>query len=107
MLSRDSDWIEWIRTLGCAECGGPAEPHHFKSDLHMSGVGLRAPDWLAIPLCRHHHDWIHDLLPGWKEAQRGWMLKTLILAERHGLLVRGDDSTASRNAEMPEKENES
>jgi hypothetical protein len=86
---KDPGWLEWVRTLPCAECGrGPAVPHHLKGDLHQSGAGLKAPDWLAMPLCDACHGMFHSAPEGWRLLQRGWLLETLIKAEHDGLLER-------------------
>jgi hypothetical protein len=53
---------EWIKTLNCIVCEapGPSDPHHLIGD----GQGIMArtsPDELLMPMCRKHHDQIHEL----------------------------------------------
>ena len=73
---------EWIQSLDCAECGesGPSECHHLKGDFNMSGAGLKAPDWVAMPLCRRCHADIHAAVDGWRDVQREALIRTLIKA---------------------------
>lgn len=51
--------LRLIRQLPCCVCGkpGPSDPHHLKANLsHERGVGRRATDKWAVPMCRMHHD---------------------------------------------------
>jgi hypothetical protein len=50
-------------------CRGPVEAHH----AGPRGMGQKAPDDTAIPLCtRHHRDWhgATGLFAGWEAARR-------------------------------------
>jgi hypothetical protein len=44
--------LDSIACLGCIICGAPAEIHHLREGM---GMGQRAPDERAIPLCPTHH----------------------------------------------------
>jgi len=44
--------LDSIACLGCIICGQPAEIHHLREGM---GMGQRAPDDRAIPLCPCHH----------------------------------------------------
>ena len=96
MTSRkNAEYLEWIRSLKCAGCGlpGPSEAHHLKGDLHMSGAGMKAPDYLAMPLCRDCHRRLHDNPPeNWVAAQRAWLILTLSLAFELGYVELSIDS---------------
>lgn len=50
---RSSSHLTWLRTLPCAWCGGapPSESSHHG----RRGVGIKASDLLAVPLCRDCH----------------------------------------------------
>lgn len=37
------------------------DPHHLKCVPGHRGMGMRAPDALAVPLCRSHHDEIESI----------------------------------------------
>ena len=52
--SRDALYLSWIRTLRCSACGKPApsEAAHTGTD---GGLGIKASDYSAIPLCAHCH----------------------------------------------------
>ncbi len=54
---RSSSHLAWLRTLRCAWCGwfAPSEASHHG----RRGVGIKAPDLLAIPLCAGCHRWHH------------------------------------------------
>lgn len=43
-----------VIALGCIICGRSAVPHHPRAGEN-SGMGLKAPDEMAIPLCNDHH----------------------------------------------------
>jgi hypothetical protein len=50
-LQRDGRYLDWIRSLPCLVCGRPAEAHH----TGPHGLGKKADDSTAIPLCTEHH----------------------------------------------------
>ena len=56
------DWLEAVVSLGCAECGRPAQAHHMygetaqvKIDLVSTNIG----HWALNGLCDSHHKAIH------------------------------------------------
>lgn len=72
MANEDPAYLEWIRSLPCAS---PDEPCLHKSEAHHktgAGMGLRSPDWTAIPLCRVHHAAFHECRPpfDWTHIKR-------------------------------------
>ena len=81
-------YLDWVREQECAACCiiGQTEAHHLKGDLNASGAGLKAPDYLAMPLCRVCHAKIHECREGWREAQREALLRTLMRAFEHGVI---------------------
>ena len=60
---RDSHYLNFIRTRPCAVCGNPrTDPHHALRTLRgisEAGMAEKGSDYLAIALCRRHHDAIH------------------------------------------------
>lgn len=54
-------YLAWVKSLPCAMTGQePAgDPHHLIGIGGMSGTGLTAPDWAAMPLTREAHDRMH------------------------------------------------
>ena len=52
--------LDRVRALGCCICGQPAHAHHARggsitqAGIH-AGISQKNSDWLAIPLCPHHH----------------------------------------------------
>lgn len=58
----DKKYIEWIKSLNCCCCGARNEfsdPHHVNKKGH-GGVGTKANDRRAVPLCHHHHTIVHQ-----------------------------------------------
>ena len=57
---RDTDYLAWIRTLGCVICarvnGEPnvIEAAHTNA-LGSRGMGQKSSDFSAVPLCAAHH----------------------------------------------------
>lgn len=53
---RDKDYLEHIREKPCIICGiqHRSEAHHLK-DMRLCGMGQKAPDWAAMPLCHKCH----------------------------------------------------
>lgn len=82
-------YLAWVRELPCKVCGNvPSEAHHIRGVGHLGGVGMKATDLAAMPLCPRHHRALHDLTLG-KEAlarQWEWAYKTLRLASCRGLV---------------------
>ena len=91
MRNKLPKYLDWIRGLNCAGCGAlpPSEAHHLKGDLNASGAGLKAPDWLAMPLCMLCHRKMHEATEGWREAQREALLRTLKRAFEQGIVKVG------------------
>ena len=83
MIRKLPKYIKWIYTLPCCLCGAEAEPHHIKGIGHFSGGGLKAPDWLAMPLCREHHAIMHADPHQWAD-QPLMVLRTLFAAVEAG-----------------------
>ena len=49
--------VEWVKSLGCVICGGsPCDAAHVKS----GGMGRKADARWTVPLCRTHHDEVHQ-----------------------------------------------
>ena len=63
--SRDSRYLQWIRTLPCSVCRTTRNIEAAHTGPH--GLGQKAPDSTAIPLCITHHraadDSYHKLGP--------------------------------------------
>ena len=93
MEKRDKQWLEWIRQQQCVECckHGPSEPHHCKGDLNLSGMGMKAPDYLSMPLCMECHQLIHAAGTDWKAIQREGLIRTLLRAFDDGMIVRAGE----------------
>jgi len=74
MANEDFAYLERVRLLGCrafglSQCGGRVEAHH----AGARGLGQRAHDRTAIPLCSWHHRAWHDArgpFADWDRARR-------------------------------------
>lgn len=76
MAGEDDEYVRWVRSRYClltpvGGCDGPVEAHHAGRDR---GMGQRADDSTAVPLCHRHHvcDWhgATGAFKGWSRAQR-------------------------------------
>ena len=107
MRRKYPDYLDWVRTLDCAVCcvRGPSEAHHLKGDFHQSGIGIKSPDHLAMPVCRNCHASIHMAVEGWKETQREALIRTLIQAFEDGMIFMDgiDDPIPTRPLETKDK----
>jgi len=55
---RSPKYLSFVRQFGCLICGGAAVAHHLlRGSGH--GMGLKASDSQAIPLCPVHHSELH------------------------------------------------
>jgi len=61
---RDRDYLNFLRRRPCSFCGFPkTDAHHAIKRLRglsEAGLGMKGPDYLAIPLCRKCHDELHN-----------------------------------------------
>lgn len=67
----DKSYLQWVRECPCAvqPCNGRSEAHHptnGETERHSKslggrrGLGQKAADATAFPLCAKHHDQLHD-----------------------------------------------
>jgi hypothetical protein len=65
---RSEPYMVAVRRLPCCVCDapGPSDPHHLHG-VGYRGSGTKAPDVWCIPLCRGHHDELHDDRAAWEE----------------------------------------
>lgn len=86
---RSRAYLNYIRSLHCIfpGCGvySGCDPHHIKGAGHMSGTGLTAPDYAAMPLCREHHNLVQSNSQYWP-MQWEWIVRTLGRAIEEGIL---------------------
>lgn len=60
MAIKNPKYLAWVRTQPCCYCGNPnSEPHHVIG-MGSGIMGSKADDIHTIPLCREHHDMIHN-----------------------------------------------
>lgn len=57
---RSPTYLAFVRQLPCCVCGAPADSaHHLTGMFNVSGMGLKAPDSLAMPVCDGPGDTCH------------------------------------------------
>ena len=79
-------YLQWIREQDCMMCGTtPCDPHHIKGRGNFSGVGMKAPDLLVMPLCRRCHGDMHSNPSLW-EDQWEYIVRTLLRASQEGII---------------------
>ncbi len=63
---RNKKYLKWVKTLPCCICHTPADDsHHVIGIGHLSGMGMKAPDNYAMPLCRGCHTDMHNKPAMW------------------------------------------
>lgn len=86
MANEDPVYLRWVGSLTCSAPGcnrNSGHPHHPRHDV---GLGLRAHDHRAIPLCHKCHESIHRLTFG---AFKNWTREQVrAFCEREGAKCR-------------------
>jgi len=88
----NTDYRRWVATLPCVNCGLHDEtivPHHLKhryAPWGGGGTGLKANDFLVMPLCFECHASAHNGDADILDWQAQFIFKTLDAAFRVGIL---------------------
>jgi hypothetical protein len=57
---RDKDHLRFVASQQCLVCGRePSDPHHLRFSQPRA-LGLKASDEFTVPLCRDHHQQLHQ-----------------------------------------------
>jgi hypothetical protein len=74
---RSKEYLAFVRTLPCSVCGTDQDvvAHHLIGVGGMGGMGTKAPDNYAMPLCSTDHHKIHTIHLMWPD-QWEWISKT-------------------------------
>ncbi|MCL1485144.1 MAG: putative HNHc nuclease [Marinobacter sp.] len=78
-------YLDWVKTQPCVICQRPADDPHHIIGAGLSGMGMTAPDLLAMPVCREHHNEIHESPDLWAR-QFEWVVRTIAKAVSAGEL---------------------
>jgi hypothetical protein len=78
-------YLKWVKTQPCCNCGAPADDPHHIIGQGMGGMGMTAPDWATMPVCRGCHTELHNQSDVWNEQWR-WIAETLGRAIEEGIL---------------------
>ncbi len=83
-------YLMWVSDQPCIHCGigPPVQAHHIKHMGGFSGVGMKAPDLLTMPLCVDCHAAMHAEPDRWA-YQPIYVLRTLVRAFEEGVLREG------------------
>ena len=83
---KNPDYLDRLRELPCAVCGhhAPSNAHHLIGVGGLSGMGLKAPDLFAMPVCFECHANIHDHRGSWFVDQAEALVETLAVAYKEG-----------------------
>ena len=75
---KSTAYLDFVRGLPCAACMAPPpnDPHHICDVGLYPGMGRKASDIHAIPLCRVCHAKLHAGDARLHEAQAVWVLQT-------------------------------
>ncbi len=82
---RSAKYLKWVKSLPCCICGSPADDAHHLIGVGLGGMGMTAPDSMAIPVCRGHHREIHAEPELWG-SQWQYVARTLARAFDEGIL---------------------
>jgi len=56
----EEKYLAWVKTQPCECCGMPSDDAHHLIGWGQGGMGTKAHDIFAIPLCRKHHIELHN-----------------------------------------------
>lgn len=54
-------YLRFVRGCPCLVCGTPGTEAHHLQRVELSAMSKKPGDEWAVPLCRHHHQKLHDL----------------------------------------------
>lgn len=84
MSHKNPEYLKFVRTLTCCHCGNPnVEPHHIIG-LGEGVMADTASDIHTMPLCREHHNMLHENPSLWPQAP--WVMRTQDKAVEAGVL---------------------
>ena len=97
MIEKNKRWVEkkytrWVATLPCVNCGLDDETtvaHHLKhrhAPHGGGGIGMKANDFLTMPLCFSCHDRAHNGDADVLDWQADHIFKTLTTAFNSGII---------------------
>lgn len=88
---KSKPYLEWVATLPCAACearDGTVVAHHLRGrgNYLSGGMGLKASDWLTMPLCFSCHNKMHSGDSAFMDWQYEYILRTLDIAFNSAIL---------------------
>jgi hypothetical protein len=81
---RSEKYLSFVRSRPCVYCMSKnTQAHHIRGVGHLGGMGLKAPDWAAYPVCPVCHEEVQKDPSLWPD-QFEWALKTVGEAIQEG-----------------------
>ena len=74
---RSKKYLKNIKKQRCVMCFSPSDDPHHAIGLGLGGMGTKAPDSSAMPMCRGCHTKIHNNPELWPK-QWEWMWSTIL-----------------------------
>ena len=83
---KSEKYLAWVRTLECCVCRKPAPSiaHHIKGFGNFSGTGIKASDYLSMPMCATCHSFCHAA--GGDIEQFDYIVETIDRAFQEGVI---------------------
>lgn len=76
MRYKNRKYLNMVKLEDCVMCYAPADDPHHIIGQGMGGMGMKAPDWAVMPLCRNCHTKIHNSPELW-DSQWEYVAKML------------------------------
>ena len=107
---RSKGYTDWVgKNLMCCECGIKDETivgHHIRGAEAGIGMGMKADDFMVMPLCYACHTHIHtgtdERADVMRLFQKRSILETLQVAFRNGIMVFNDRKPVHSNRKFGE-----
>lgn len=67
-------YLQWVKKQPCVCCGQPADDPHHIIGYGQGKMGGKAHDIFTIPLCRKHHNELHQNVEEWEQKHGSQIL---------------------------------
>lgn len=79
---------QWVKKQPCVCCGDQADdPHHIINVGLGGSMGAKQHDFFTIPVCRVHHNQIHEDVQAW-ESEYGSQLMWVVRTQNKALVLK-------------------
>ena len=98
-IVRSDEYLDYVRSHPCMACGTTedVQAHHWAPRGKGGGMGIKADDFCAVPLCAEHHGYWHQhaRLPMWGCADTKAAMTEELFRMLHGWAVRRVEEDAA------------